>query len=98
MFLKKKDVCLGFVEEQELRQLRLMDSVTLGSINKFWNLEKIFGRTPMKPAVPSSVCFQPKQMVSEQPDQLKEKLKKLIHDLIYLNQVTTTLAENSLSQ
>ena len=52
----------------------------------------------MKPAVPSSVCFQCKQMVSEQPDQLKEKLKKLIHDLIYLNQVTTTLAENSLSQ
>ena len=35
MFLKKKNVCLGFVEEQELRQLRLMDSVTLGSINKF---------------------------------------------------------------
>ena len=35
MFLKKKDVHLGLAAEQKLRQLRLRDSVTLDSINKF---------------------------------------------------------------
>lgn len=42
--------------------------------------------------------FNPKQMVSERPDELKEKLKKLLHHLIYLNQVKTSLTENDLSQ
>ena len=108
MFLKKKNVHLGFAAEQELRQLRLKDSVALDNINKCRKetmqfdltvLEKFFARSPMKSAIVRNVSlFNPKQMVSEKPDQLKEKLKKLLHHLIYLNQVTTTLAENSLSQ
>ena len=107
MFLKK-DVHLGFAAEQELRQPRLMDSVALESNNKFRKealkfvlmlLEKFFGRNPVKSAIARNVSvFKPKQMVFEKPDQLKEKLKKLLHHLIYLNQVTTSLAENGLSQ
>ena len=42
----------------------------------------------MKSAVFRNVSvFHPKQMVSEKPDQLKEKMKKLLHHLTYLNQV-----------
>ena len=53
----------------------------------------------MKSAIVRNVSvFNPKQMVSEKPDHLKEKLKKLFHHLIYLNRVATSLAENSLSQ
>ena len=108
MFLKKKDVYIGFAAEQELRQLRLSGSVTLESSNKFRKeatqfllilLEKFFTRSPMKFTVVRNVSvFNPKQMVSEKPDQLREELKKLFHHLIYLNQVTTSLSENSLSQ
>ena len=108
MFLKKKDVHLGLAAEQKLRQLRLRDSVTLDSINKFRKeahqfvltlLDNFFARDQMKSAVFRNVSvFNPKQMVSEIPDQLKKKLKKLLHDLICLNKVTNTLAENSLSQ
>ena len=62
-------------------------------------LGKFFGRSPMKSAiVRNASAFNPKQMVSVKPDQLREKLKKLLHHLIYLNQVTSALAENSLSQ
>ena len=35
MFLKKKDVHLGFAAEQELRQLRLRGGASLESSNKF---------------------------------------------------------------
>ena len=52
----------------------------------------------MKFTIVRNVCLRPKQIVSEKPDQLKEKLKKPPHHSIYLNQVTTSLAENSLSQ
>ena len=108
MFLKKKNVHLGSVAEQELRQLRLRDSVTLDSRNKFIKeatqfvltlLEKFFARSPTKSTIVRNVSvFNLKQMVSGKSDQLKEKLKKLLHHLIYLNQVTTSSAENSLSQ
>ena len=54
-------------------------------------LEEFFARSPIKSAIVRNVCFIPKQMVSEKPDQIKEKLKKLLHHLIYLNQVTTTM-------
>ena len=46
----------------------------------------------MTSAIVRNVCLNSKQMVSEKPDQLKEKLKKLFHHLIYSNEVTTTLA------
>ena len=108
MFLKKKDVHLGLKTKKKLRQLRLRDSVTLDSINKFRKeaqqfvltlLDNFFARDQMKSAVFRNVSvFNPKQMVSKIPDQLKKKLKKLLHDLICLNKVTNTLAENSLSQ
>ena len=42
--------------------------------------------------------FNHKQMVSEKPDQLKEKLKKMLHHLVYLNQFTASLAEIFWSQ
>ena len=49
----------------------------------------------MTSAIFRNVCLNPKQMVSEKPDQLKEKLKKVFHHLIYSNQVTTTLASRN---
>lgn len=67
MFLKKKDVHLGFAAEQELRQLRYMDSVALESSIRFRKvamqfvlnlLEEFFGRNPMKSAIVRNVCFQ----------------------------------------
>ena len=79
-FLKKKDVHLGFAAEQQLRQLRLRDSVILESSNKFRKeamqfvlmlLDKFFALSPMKSAIVRNVfVFNPKQMVSEKPDQL----------------------------
>ena len=82
--------------------------MTLDSINKFRKeamqfvlrlLEKFFARSPVRFTIVRNVSvFNPQKIVSKKPDQLKEKLKKLLHHLIYLNQVTTTLAENTLPQ
>ena len=67
MYLNKKYVHLGFTAEQELRQLRFMDSVALESSIKFRKvamqfvlnlLEEFFGRNPMKSAIARNVCFQ----------------------------------------
>ena len=50
-----------------------------------------------KSIVTNVSVFNPKQVVSEKPDELKEKLRKLLHHLICLNQVTAILSENSWS-
>ena len=75
--------------------MRLRDSVTLESSNKLRKeaikfvlalLEKFFARSLMKSAiVRNDSVFNHKQMVSENPDQLKEKLKKMLHHFVYLN-------------
>ena len=97
-FLKRKDVHLGFAAEQELRQLRLRDSLTLNTIYKFRKeAMQVLCKESKKSIVTNVSVFNPKQVVSEKPDQLKEKLRKLLHHLIYLNQVTAILSENSWS-
>lgn len=107
-YLKRKDIHLGFETAQILQKLVVKSVITVSSASAFRQecrqmvidlLKRLLQKSPLaSPVVTKSTAINPLSIFSEQNDSLRSKMKTLLHHLLSLNIISTTVSEKALVQ
>ena len=107
-YLKPKDIHLGFETAKVLESLIVKSIITVPSAKAFRQecrqmiidfLQKLLQKSPLSsPIVATSTAINPLCIFSSPKDTLRSKMKTLLHHLLSLKIITSTMSERALAQ
>ena len=107
-YLKPKDIHLGFETAKVLQDLIVKSIITVPSAKAFRQecrqmiidlLQKLLQKSPLSsPIVARSTAINPLCIFSSPKDTLRSKMKTLLHHLLSLKIITSTISERALAQ